>query len=63
MSTEVKVDKLPPCDFDRCHKQATVDGKTSLGPWAYMCPDHFEAFGVGLGTGKGQLLLTEGTQP
>jgi hypothetical protein len=59
VSTEVIVDKLPDCDFKPCSKKATVDGKTTHGPWAYMCPDHFEAFGVGLGTGRGQLLLTE----
>lgn len=23
------------CDF--CNKQAVVDGKTRMGPWAYMC--------------------------
>lgn len=30
------------------------DGKTKMGPWAWMCPACFETHGVGLGTGKGQ---------
>lgn len=36
---------------------ATVDGKTTLGPWAYMCENHFDKVGVGLGMGLGQVLL------
>jgi len=31
-----------------------VDGKTCMGPWALMCETCHEAFGVGIGTGKGQ---------
>lgn len=31
-----------------------VDGKTTRGPWALMCPAAFREFGIGLGTGKGQ---------
>ena len=31
------------CDF--CNKQAVVDGKTRMGPWAYMCPDHLQVYG------------------
>ena len=31
------------CDF--CNKQAIVDGKTRMGPWAYMCPDHLQVYG------------------
>jgi hypothetical protein len=33
---------------------ATVDGKTIMGPWAYMCDEHHKAYGCGLGTGRGQ---------
>ena len=31
-----------------------VDGKTTSGPWAIMCPVCFTLHGVGLGTGLGQ---------
>ena len=31
-----------------------VDGKTYMGPWAYMCLQCFKVYGRGLGTGKGQ---------
>ena len=68
MSTEVKVTSLPDCDL--CQAQADsgrrpkdnvfkakYDGKTRMGPWANMCPAHFQEHGVGLGTGKGQRLV------
>lgn len=32
------------CDF--CGKPALYDGKTRLGPWAYMCQEHFDALGT-----------------
>ena len=53
--TEVVVPKLPKCDF--CSAGALYDGKTILGPWAYMCPKHFRIYGIGLGLGKGQKLI------
>jgi len=28
-----------------------------MGPWANMCQEHFDAYGVGLGTGQGQKYL------
>ena len=32
----------PPCDL--CHERpAAVDGKTKMGPWAYMCVPCFES--------------------
>lgn len=31
-----------------------IDGKTKIGPWAYMCLSCFKKYGVGLGIGKGQ---------
>jgi hypothetical protein len=31
-----------------------VDGKTKMGPWAYMCERCYKVHGVGLGTGLGQ---------
>ena len=48
-------ESLPSCDV--CGESATYDAKTTSGPWAYLCDDHFEAIGIGLGTGKGQKLI------
>ena len=31
------------CDF--CKQPAKYDGKTKLGPWAYMCEEHFKQLG------------------
>lgn len=33
---------------------AVVDGKSKMGPWAFMCEDHFFSHGLGLGPGVGQ---------
>ena len=51
----------PLCDF--CVQEnrgqpnrAHYDGKTTLGPWACMCDEHFASHGVALGTGAGQRL-------
>jgi hypothetical protein len=53
--TEVYVEKLPKCNF--CDKPALYDAKTRMGPWAYMCEEHFKQHGLGrLGTGFGQRL-------
>ena len=38
-------------------ERALYDGKTSTGPWAYMCRKHFRKYGTGLGTGLGQRLV------
>lgn len=35
-------------------KARFYDAKSRYGPWALFCHLCFEAFGVGLGTGKGQ---------
>lgn len=40
----------PPHDTSR----ELYDGKTTLGPWAVMCPDCFARWGRGLGVGVGQ---------
>lgn len=55
--TTANVAELPRCNF--CHKTARFDGATTMGPWAYMCSYHFKEHGVGLGTGKGQLLIVK----
>ena len=60
MSTEATVHALPPCDFcaaDHRSRKAEYDGATKMGPWAFMCPAHFEEYGLGLGTGVGQRLV------
>jgi hypothetical protein len=35
-------------------KDCFIDGKTQLGPWAFMSPEGHAVAGVGLGTGYGQ---------
>lgn len=52
---EVKVHKLPECDF--CGETAEYDGRTKAGPWGYMCGECFKLYGTGLGLGKGQRLV------
>ena len=48
----------PTCDI--CNKQpAKYDGKTIMGPWAYMCEECFKVYGEGLGLGKGQVLKND----
>ena len=62
MSNKVIVSKLPACDLCKRnplipYQAAYYDGKTRMGPWAFMCEEHFKTCGVGLGTGKGQKLI------
>jgi hypothetical protein len=46
----------PRCDI--CGSaDAAVDGKTRMGPWGYLCNGCFSTEGVGLGMGRGQVLL------
>lgn len=54
MSKTTKIHSEKECDF--CDNTARYDGKTIIGPWAYMCQNCFESHGVGLGTGRGQKL-------
>ena len=44
----------PMCDICGEAQNWFVDGKTKAGPWAIMCPLHFDMYGIGLGLGKGQ---------
>lgn len=60
---EVEMATIPNCDIknalickDGPHK-AEYDGKTQMGPWAYMCAAAFDKVGVGTGVGKGQRLI------
>jgi hypothetical protein len=41
---------------------AEYDGKTTEGPWAYMCGAHYSKYGMGLGTGVGQRLILKGNK-
>lgn len=48
----------PPEKCDICDSKITslfIDGKTSMGPWAFMCKACHSTDGCGLGLGKGQL--------
>lgn len=48
------VEKLPSCDL--CSADAHFDALTVNGLWAYLCDLCFGEVGVGLGTGRGQIL-------
>lgn len=67
MSTEVTMRELPDCDVCPTRGvspagEASYDGKTVYGPWAYMCEPCWAAVGVGrLGTGYGQRLVLSTT--
>ena len=57
-----KVISLPTCDFCKQDpggdlREAKYDGKTYAGPWGYMCEEHYQEHGVGLGLGIGQRLV------
>jgi len=39
----------------RPFKESIIDGRTSRGPWAFMCFECFKVHGMGLGTGFGQV--------
>lgn len=54
MSASVKVESLPACDM--CGGTASYDAATTFGAWANLCQTHFNQFGLGLGTGRGQKL-------
>jgi hypothetical protein len=52
----------PDCDLCAAEgrkRPAAIDGATTMGPWAYLCIEHYDRYGVGLGMGKGQRLLIE----
>lgn len=55
MQNVVNVPELPACDF--CGEPAEYDAATLFGPWAYMCPSHWQEHSMRkLGTGLGQKL-------
>jgi hypothetical protein len=57
----VAVAALPRCNF--CDKTAEYDFKTTMGPWANGCYDHYRYYSAyqTLGTGQGQLLVAQST--
>lgn len=55
--TQVEMVSIPSCDLNPEHGKAIYDGKTTYGPWAYMCESCFQSLGVGLGLGNGQRLI------
>ena len=65
MSEQVEVTKLPRCDFcgDKpVRRLAKYDARTLGGQWGNMCQEHFDQYGIGLGTGKGQRLILATTE-
>jgi len=66
VSKTALVSELPNCDFcmiGGVTEPAEYDGKTKQGPWGYMCQQHFDQYGVGLGLGLGQKLVLESPEP
>jgi hypothetical protein len=55
---EAVVGTMPNCDICANGTKAVYDGKTRMGPWAYMCESHYQSYGLGLGEGVGQKLFT-----
>jgi len=55
----IQVSSIPQCNF--CDKPGPYDFKTSMGPWANACEMHWRSYrsSTTLGTGKGQLWVTE----
>jgi hypothetical protein len=52
------IGSVPGCDFcGRAPGLVFYDAKTKNGYWASMCPDCYNAHGVGLGTGRGQMYI------
>jgi len=54
-----RVSIVPSCSIRGCSRDAVVDGRTVYGSWGYMCYLHFMDLGVGLGVGKGQVLILD----
>ncbi len=51
------------CEMKGRTEPAEYDGRTAIGQWAFMCQQHYDQYGVGLGTGKGQKLVLPTKQP
>jgi hypothetical protein len=56
----VEVNAIPQCQF--CTDPAGYDGRTNMGPWAFMCQAHWDEHGPGAtGVGYGQKLVLRAT--
>ena len=57
----IEVRSIPNCDFCENPTPGPYDFRTVRGPWAYGCYEHYRyhAMFSTLGTGKGQLWVTE----
>jgi len=55
----IEVSSIPQCNF--CEKPGPYDFATRMGPWANGCEQHWKMYRAAstLGTGKGQLWVTE----
>jgi hypothetical protein len=53
----VEMAQRPKCQF--CPNPAQYDGRTGMGPWAYMCDLHFQMHGLGTGLGVGQRIVVK----
>ena len=66
MAEKRKVTKPVPAKCNICEKPIEgehpyfVDGRTTQGSWANMCPDCFKSWGTGLGKGFGQKYMHQG---
>ena len=63
MSKEERYYVGPPTDCDICRDKITdvfYDCATVMGPWGNLCPDCFERYSYGLGTGRGQKYNKQG---
>jgi hypothetical protein len=64
--TEARVARIPDCDvckFDlkKSGVPAAYDAKLKMGPWGYVCEEHFQSHtNRELGLGKGQRLIVDG---
>jgi len=50
------------CEEEGRATEAKYDAKTRMGFWAYLCEEHFQTYGIGLGLGKGQRLIKKEKQ-
>jgi hypothetical protein len=45
------------CKQNGEQRPAYADAKLSVGPWGYVCKEHFGQYGCSLGLGRGQELI------
>lgn len=60
--TSVIVQRIPDCDLCKQDDKSTpayADASLVFGSWGYVCIEHFNEFGSGLGLGRGQRLLLD----